>query len=90
MVVESVGFVEFDDKVFAGLGCLEDFAENGSRVNGGELERVAKNKEASAFGNGFEECCEHFNVDHARFIDDEDGVGRKFFVAVECEVAFAF
>ena len=69
---------------------FQDFAEDGAGINRRELERVAENEYACAFGDGFEKCCEHFDVDHARFVNDEDGIlGELLFVIVH-EAARAF
>ena len=69
---------------------FQDFAEDGAGINRRELERVTENKDASAFGDGFEKCGEHFDVDHARFVNDEDGIlGELLFVIVH-EAARAF
>ena len=89
-VIESVGFVELHRKVAAAVVHFEDFAEDGSGVNGGELERVAENEYSRAFGNSFEEGGEHFDVDHACFVNDEDGIFGELFFAVERKAAFAF
>ena len=69
---------------------FQDFAEDGAGINRRKLERVTENEEACAFGDGFEKCGEHFDVDHARFVNDEDGIlGELLFVIVH-EATFAF